>query len=212
MADEPKEPLLTDDEAAALLASEYAALGAPVDQVAQARVWARIEGEVARRRRQSRRAAFGAALGVAAALALVVIGRQSGDPVQRDKGGTGSVPAELSAFVFGADGKMTLLGRAERPAPGTTLVFEVHAAAAGVYAIALTEGDAGPRLATTPAALSPSATMVKTGMDLFAYRVEAGRAGRACVIAATAFEALAPLTAALSESLATLPSSACVSW
>jgi hypothetical protein len=201
--------LLDDAEAAALLEAEYAARGAPVDEVARARVWARLSKALAARRRAKKRLGMGAVAALAAGLALTVVQRSgiwAGD--QRIKGGERGVPVQLNAYATTPDGLRPL---DEQPTPGTIVVFKVHAPQAGQFVL-LTSEDGKVKVWTEPAPLAAVETLVSAKDEGLAFRVDAGRHVRVCAVAAADQAGLAALTAAPEAALKLALPEACAAW
>lgn len=210
------EKLITDDDAAELLMREYAAKGSPVDAVAKARVWQKLEGNLAARR--WRLIGSGCAALLAAGLAFVIIQPTTTiDDEQRIKGPDSSaLAATLTAFQLQADGSLESLSPENNRVSvrsGASLVFKVRAATPGYFTVLLADDDRGLRRTDAAIApLSPMETLVTTGSAVFGYRLEAAKKLQVCVVAAATKAQVETLAARPPANLEKNFPEACISW
>lgn len=190
--DDPKRRLLSEDEWAALAAERYEREGSPVDEVANARVWERLEPQVRPRSKPSRRqtSAILLAAGVVAAVGAVRLLRQEPAAGGRDKGDPAVLTATLGAFVLDASGDSTPV-TVRPPEDGETVVFRVRAPRGGRYALVVQEGAEPPRVVVPDAALGVEDALVQRDGGAYGYRVGGAKTARFCALAAESAEALA---------------------
>jgi hypothetical protein len=213
--DEVGRRLLDDDAFNDLMEAEFAAAGAPRDDLARARVWKRIAARTARPSR--RRAAMSA---VAAAVIAVVVGgtfleQQHVGDGGREKGKTKPRSLTLTVAQRGAGGTLTpLAGGASVQVPaGRTLVFSTWAPpGTRIVLLAQPRGQGAHVAAQFVPKDAAAATLIEKDGALFAYVVDPGDVVRFCALGVAEGEGLldagSPRVAATLEGAA--DESACI--
>ena len=177
--------LLDDDSFSELMDAEFAAAGAPRDDLARARVWKRLAAQTARPSR--RRVAFSA---VAAAVVAAVVGgtfleqQHVGDGV-REKGKAKPRSLTLTVAQREVGGALTpLAGGANALVPaGRTLVFSTWAPpGTRIVLLAQPRGQGAHVAAAFVPKNAAATTMIEKDGALFAYVVDPGDVVRFCAL------------------------------
>jgi hypothetical protein len=210
MNQEPDKKLMSETEWAELMAQEFKAQGSPVDEVAKARVWRRLEiqtkpvtGSGARPRNLSWAAL---AAGVVATIGVTHLLRQGSD--WREKGGAPAIPTTLTPYVLERDGSTSPAESKVRL--GTTVVFRARAAQNGIYALVVSEGGEPPRLAVNEGEkIGADDQLVTKSGAVYGVKIEGSL--RACLLAGRDRDGLSQQLQNLNATFGKLAAESCVS-
>lgn len=209
MSEEPDKRLLSETEWADLMAAEFTARGAPVDDVGKARVWRRLERQLqlpsGAGARTQPRAWVALAAGVVAVVGVAQLLR-SGDG-WREKGSAAAIPATLTPYVLEQDGSTAPADGGLRP--GATVVFRARAAQNGVYALVVSEGGEPPRLAVDEGGrIGAEDLLVTKNGSVYGVKIE--RSLRSCIVVGRDRDGLSAQLGDVSSTFDTLARESCV--